>query len=158
MNWFTAIKYGTTAAIMLALSIVAHNWRVDNLSAAWTVKREAAVKEAKEAVQKQCDENALITKETAHALQTRLNALDSKLRGMLAKREVAAQCLPVASPGRGSDGSAETDRPLVGGGVSAEWLTLAGYDNDRQAATLIACQDTLRRIYTVNGKASLLPQ
>jgi hypothetical protein len=158
MNWFTAIKYGTPAAIMLALSIVAHNWRVDNLSAAWTVKREAAVKEAKDAVQKQCDENAAITKETSHALQTRLNALDAKLRGMLAKRDTHAQCLPVASAGRGSDGNAEAYRPFVGGGVSAEWLTIAGYDNDHQAATLIACQDTLRRIYTVNGKTSLLPQ
>lgn len=147
---------GLSALLALAVAaypaIQLHNWRVDNLQAAWAVKREQAVKAAIDAAQKNCDENNRITKEQSHALQARLDATAARYYSVL-KHTTASDngAVTIAGAARGGDEAASGAVPVM------QIPVAAAKEVDDQASRLIVLQDTVAEIYRQNGQAGLLP-
>ena len=147
---------GLSALLALAAvtypAIQIHNWRVDNLQAAWAEKREQAVEAAKAASQKACDDNNRITKEQSHALQARLDATAARYYSLLKHTTTGGGCaVTIASAARGGDEAASAAVPVMLLPVAA------AKEADDQASRLIVLQDTVAEIYRQNGQAGLLP-
>lgn len=157
MWWLRFLPY-----IGAAVAVIALLWVVDSRGydrgAAKALKTctTETVPAAQAAVQKVCDDLNAITKDTAHALKTRNDTLTAQYLRLL-KREASPKCLPVTGTGGGGNGATGPSVAAGGVGVSTEWLAGAFYAADKQSAVAVTCQDTLRAIYKVNGKESLLP-
>lgn len=139
MIWLRLLPYGIASAVTLALSIMAHNWRVDNLEAAWQKKREVAVAEAIATEMKTCADNQAITRESEHALQEKFDDISDLLTAtnrQLRAAGAAKTCLPVTDSARGG-------HEVSGGNVfsvPSEELARTAGTCDQQTAQLIACQ------------------
>lgn len=153
------IVLGVVAAIASAgtgyAALKIHNWRVDNLEAAWQKKREQAVEDAKAAVQKVCDDNNAITKGTTDALNSRLNDSTSRYVKLLRTIEACDHKPFPAGTGQPSDGKTTGTVPFVQ--VPTLDGLAAGFNVDNQAVQLIGLQDTVAAIYKAFGQADKLP-
>jgi len=132
-----------------------HAWRVASLRAEWADEKEKALTDAKEAVQKVCDDNNRITKESARALQTKLDSTAGRYYRLLQHNASGARAAAPPGAAGGGDGAPGAAVPVVQ--VPIVDGLAAGRASDEQAARLITLQDIVAEIYKANGQADLLP-
>lgn len=152
MSWLTLIKYGAPALLVIGLVIaVDDNGYARGRDDANKVCTDTTAPAAAKLVQDQCDANTKRSKELNHELQDNFATVNARYYSLLKAR--CSKPLPSAAPGAagGNDGTPSADE-------SAWLLTLdQRYLNDKQAAQLVSCQDTIAVIYTANGRGDLLP-
>ncbi len=152
MSWLSIAKYGIPIVVVIAILLaVDDNGYARGRDAANTACA-ATVKSEKKKVQDQCDSTLNHSKELGHELQTSLDITRARYYSLL-----KAQCgkpfpSPTNSSPGGNDGAANADK--------STWLLSLDqrYLNDKQAAQLVSCQDTIATVYIANGRADLLPK
>jgi len=123
---------------LLALYKVSE-WRAD-------AHKLAAEIASHEADNKACAENKLFTKDSSHEIDTKLDDIDDYALSLL---EGTAK-LPATSSSKQHDVATCPDQ-------SARLTINQRRLNDKQAAQLVSCQNTIRFIYKQNGQENLLP-
>lgn len=155
-NWkLLAIATLASSLITGAAALKLHNMRVDSLKVGWAAQEKEDIAAAEAGVQKICDDNNLVTKENAHALQSKLDATLNRYYGLLKYGSDRTCTATLASAAGGGNGPAGATVPVVQVPL-VDGLT-AGRLNDDQAARLITLQDIVAAIYKANRQEVLLP-
>lgn len=149
MSWATLIKYGLPAVAIIGLLLaIDDNGYARGRDAANAACVET-VKAAKKEVKDQCDLTTKQGKDLSHALRTDVDNLTASYVSLLKAKCGASGTIHGAAGG--NDGPARADQ-------SAWVLTLdQRYLNDKQAAQLVSCQNTVAAVYCANGRQDLLP-
>ena len=152
MNWLTIAKYGIPlVALVLAVLAIDDNGYARGRDAANAVCIET-VKAAKKEVQDQCDATLNHSKDLSHDLQASLDTTRTRYYELLKARCGKPLSSATGSASGGNDGPPDASQ-------SAWLLTLdQRYLNDKQAAQLVSCQDTVATVYIANGREDLLPK
>lgn len=133
-----------------------HGWRVDSLKSTWEEQKKLDLAAAKEAVQKICDENNQLTKESAHALKLKLDATTARYYSLLKYNPAREGVTAPSGAAGGNDGASQASMPSLCLPVAT--AANLGKLSDDQAAALITLQDVVAGIYKANGQADLLPK
>lgn len=149
-----AFLAGIVLAGLAAFKI--HGWRVDSLRVEWENEKSLAIGAVRDEMKHVCDANNKITKENAHALQAKYDAInrnyDRLLRATAPRR--AGENRPAGATGR-DNGAPAANVPTVC--IPVVDAAAAGRANDKQAAALITLQNVVAEIYKANDRADLLP-
>jgi hypothetical protein len=134
------VKLISGAALLAA--VFASGWYVNGLI--WQNRSDELLKEQKNLLISQCNDQKKITEEASHEYQKKLRAANDRLAHL--KRLHANTCLPIARPSDGSNGAAAAVDTRSNGLAAAPLLDLAA-ECDGYRAQLIGLQDFINRVW-----------